>query len=232
MNKILLAAVMSLLPLTAVATPNHFAVTNREQKAMVRTFTTEEIRSIKISTLAPQSDLPGMVWGWHGCTEQQLGWSNIEAGEPTTLRFDAKGSGKHILIYIDYYHTAAAAKASRTTEGTGIPTQGMFKNTEGSFTGHKIGEDVHHVDFYLSMNVMNGVKVDPYKVVSIGLVARDGDVCISMTEDGPPNYVFTALDKWMLENTAIDVFKRAAVYGMTAVTTPNTPLEPLPVIEP
>jgi hypothetical protein len=36
----------------------------------------------------------------------------------------------------------------------------------------------------------------------------------------------------MLENTAIDVFKRAAVYGMTAVTTPDTPLEPLPVIKP
>ncbi len=199
---------------------------------MVRTFTTEEIRSIKISTLAPESDLPGMSWGWRGCTEQQLRWVNHPVDVPSTLRFDAEGSGKHIFMYIDYYPTAAAAKASRTTEGSGIRTQGMFKNTAGSFTGHKIGEDVHTVDFYSSIGIINGIKVDPYKVVSIGLVARDGNVCISMAEDGPPNYVFTALDKWMLENTAIDVFKRAAVYGMTAVTKPNTPLEPLPVIEP
>ncbi len=232
MNKIILAAAMLLLPLAAAATPNPSTVKNKEQKAMVRTFTAQEIRGIKISTLAPQSDLPGMVWGWLGCTEQQLGWINTGVDEPSMLRFDAFGSGKHIFLYIYYYHTAAAAKASRITESSGIPSQGMFKNTEGSFTGHKIGEDVHHVDFYLSMNVMNGVKVDPYKVVEIGLVARDGDVCVSMIEDGPPNYVFTALDKWMLENTAIDIFKRASVYGMTAITKPNTPLEPLPAIEP
>ncbi len=232
MNRILLAAAMLLLPLAAAATRNPSTVTNKEQKAMVRTFTTQEIRGIKISTLAPQSDLPGMVWGWLGCTEQQLSWGNNGVDEPSNLCFDAFGSGKHILLYIDYYHTAAAAKASRTTEGSCVPCQTMFKNMEGSFTGRKIGEDVHHVDFYLSMNVMNGVKVDPYKVVEIGLVARDGDVCVSMIEDGPPNYVFTALDKWMLENTAIDIFKRAAVYGMTAVTKPNTPLEQLPAIEP
>ncbi len=61
MNRILLTTVLWLLPITAVATPNQSAKTNKEQKAMVRTFTTQEIRSIKISSLAPQSELLGRV---------------------------------------------------------------------------------------------------------------------------------------------------------------------------
>ena len=152
--------------------------------------------------------------------------------EPSTLCFDAKGIGKSILLYIYYYDTPAAAMASGITEGSGIRTDGPYRNIKGSFTGHKIGEDVHQVEFVYNMNWVGNVPVDPSGVSNIGLVARDGDVCIAMIEHGPPNYVFTPIDKWMLENTAIDVFKRSAVYGMTAVTKPDTPMEPMPVIKP
>ena len=191
---------------------------------MVRTFTPEEICSIPIPDLAPQSDTPGLVWDWQGRSQVGLRWGYQPKDGPITALYWARGNVKHITLFVTYYNDPKSAKAAEISKGSDIMTSGPYKNVAGSFSGHAIGEEVRHIYFSYG-------PVSESYVGAIGLTARDGDVVVACSLRSRHRYHFTALDEWMLENTAIDILKRAAVYGMTAVTTPDTPLEPLPVIK-
>ncbi len=226
MKQIYLILVLCTLPLAALAGHKQPPTGTREKKHMVRTFTTEEICRIPIPDLAPHSDTPGLVWEWPGRSQVELQWGDQPKDRPVTGLFRATGNGKTITLFVSYYNDPKSAKAAEISKGSGVKTSGTYKNVAGSFSGHAIGEEVRHIYFYSIYAREAG------RVVGIGLTARDGDVVVAMSLNLGNHRHYTAVDEWMLENTAIDIFKRAAVYGMTAVTTPETPLEPLPVIKP
>ncbi len=225
MKQICLVLGLCTLPLTTMAAHKQPTTGTREKKHMVRTFTPEEIRSIPIPDLAPRSDTPGLVWDWQGRSQVGLGWGYQPKDGPITALYWATGNDKKIAVFVYYYNDPKSAKSAEISKGSGIATSGLYKNVAGSFSGHAIGEEVRHI------YIVDG-PVGEERVGAIGLVARDGDVVVACSLRSRHPYHYTALDEWMLENTAIDIFKRAAVYGMTAVTTPDTPLEPLPVIKP